>query len=97
MLFFFRTESKAFVVYVHDKSNVEIRRPHEQHDAMVSGGLCQEACRFPRHHRYCNQFPLDSHLVRGVPKVPYINASRMKLLGWKQVRGDLSHIKVDAR
>ncbi len=60
---------------------------------MVSGGLCQEACRFPRHHRYCNQFPLDSHLVRGVPKVPYINASRMKLLGWKQVRGDLSDTK----
>ncbi len=60
------------------------KRPGAQHDTMVSLGLCKEACKHPRRHRYCNQVPLDRNLVRGVPGVDYINASDMRLPGWDQ-------------
>jgi len=50
---------------------------------MVQKGLCRQACLHPKRNRYCNQFPLDSHLVE-VPGVDYINASRMDLPGWSR-------------
>lgn len=59
-------------------------RPGDQHDVMVSQGLCLKACQFPKHNRYCNLFPFDKNIVelKQDPKLTYINASWMTLPHW---------------
>ena len=66
--------------YDNLKSSVPTN-PHYQHDQMVSLGLCQKACKFPRQNRYCNLFPFDTNIVH-LSENQYINASWMKILPW---------------
>jgi len=58
-----------------------------QHDAMVAGGLCNAANKYPHMNRYSNLYPFDKNrfVLENTGDAPdYINASLMELPGEKR-------------
>jgi protein tyrosine phosphatase len=58
----------------------------DQHDAMVSSGLCKKACKNPQKNRYRNLYPYDKSIVSLQDPEQYINASWVSVLPWHPER-----------